>query len=116
MTKSKVLIIGIAAFFLGCTAAQISQTTNMLDNALVKKDSTSTLDVGNGLKEALVQGVSKGSAQASQLDGYFKNDLLKSKSIPMRSHSRTTTKCKLNYNDFKNSLKKRRNKKEVNTL
>jgi Protein of unknown function (DUF4197) len=77
MKTSKVLIFSIAILFLGCTAAQISQTAGMLDNALVKKDSTSTQDVISGLKEALVQGVSKGSDQASQLDGYFNNSLLK---------------------------------------
>ena len=34
-------------------------------------------DIASGLKEALRVGVSKGATQASQLDGYFKNPLLK---------------------------------------
>ena len=39
--------------------------------------SLSNLDIASGLKEALRIGVSNGSAQASKLDGYFKNPLLK---------------------------------------
>lgn len=34
-------------------------------------------EVGSGLKEALIQGISKGSDQASQTDGFFKNDLIR---------------------------------------
>ena len=37
----------------------------------------SSIDIATGLKEALQIGVSNGSTQASQLDGYFKNPLLK---------------------------------------
>lgn len=34
-------------------------------------------EVGSGLKEALIQGISKGADQASQTDGFFKNDLIR---------------------------------------
>ncbi len=34
-------------------------------------------EVGNGLKEALTQGISKGADVLSQADGYFKNPLIK---------------------------------------
>ncbi|HEV8514913.1 MAG TPA: DUF4197 domain-containing protein [Cyclobacteriaceae bacterium] len=34
-------------------------------------------EVGNGLKEALTQGISKGADALSQADGYFKNPLIK---------------------------------------
>ncbi len=37
----------------------------------------SSIDIASGLKEALQVGISKGSDQASTLDGYFKNPLLK---------------------------------------
>lgn len=37
----------------------------------------STADVANGLKEALKNGANKGSVQASSVNGYFKNPLLK---------------------------------------
>ena len=43
-----------------------------LDNS-----SLSEGEVGNGLKEALIQGVSKGVDQLSQPDGYFKDELIK---------------------------------------
>jgi hypothetical protein len=39
--------------------------------------SLSNEEVGNGLKEALTQGVSKGADALSQEDGYFKNPLIK---------------------------------------
>src|SRR4051812_36208447 len=76
MKLSQLFIIAATIFLMGCTAAQISQTTKTIGKVL-STDSTSTEDVGKGLKEALVQGVSKGSAQASAVDGYFKNSLLK---------------------------------------
>ncbi len=34
-------------------------------------------EVASGLKEALIQGISKGADQASQTDGFFKNDLIR---------------------------------------
>ncbi len=34
-------------------------------------------EIGNGLKEALTQGISKGADALSQADGYFKNPLIK---------------------------------------
>src|SRR5882762_4192168 len=39
--------------------------------------SLSNEEVGNGLKEALTQGISKGSDALSQADGYFKNPGIK---------------------------------------
>ncbi|MBD2700442.1 DUF4197 domain-containing protein [Spirosoma sp. BT702] len=39
--------------------------------------SLTSTDIASGLKEALRIGVTNGSTQASQLDGYFKNPLLK---------------------------------------
>lgn len=39
--------------------------------------SLSNEDVGNGLKEALTQGISKGADALSQADGYFKNPKIK---------------------------------------
>lgn len=39
--------------------------------------SLSNEEVGNGLKEALTQGISKGADALSQTDGYFKNPLIK---------------------------------------
>ncbi len=39
--------------------------------------SLSNEEVGNGLKEALTQGIAKGADALSQTDGYFKNPLIK---------------------------------------
>ena len=66
----------VTTLFLGCTSSQIASTMSTVGKVLTD-DQVTRDEVGKGLKEALVQGVSKGSAQASQVDGYFKNSLLK---------------------------------------
>jgi hypothetical protein len=71
-------IVGASlALCMGCTTAQINSTANTIEKVLAENSQVSTEEVGRGLKEALTQGVSKGSSQASQVDGYFKNSLLK---------------------------------------
>lgn len=60
----------------GCTTAQINQTLGDL-NKSVGGDQLTTAEVVDGLKEALIKGISTGSDQASQLDGYFKNPQIK---------------------------------------
>lgn len=55
-----------------CTTEQIINTAGKV----LLKDLTQG-DVASGLKEALVQGISKGVGLASQTDGYNKNNLLK---------------------------------------
>ncbi len=59
-----------------CTTAQINQTLGDLGKTVGGTPLT-TAEVAEGLKEALVKGISTGSDQASQLDGYFKNPQLK---------------------------------------
>jgi len=56
-----------------CTATQINQAVSDADKMLVGGQPLTTAEVGNGLKEALINGISKGSDLASQVDGYFKN-------------------------------------------
>jgi hypothetical protein len=56
-----------------CTTAQINQTLGDLG----KSTPLTTAEVAEGLKEALIKGISTGSDQASQLDGYFKNPRIK---------------------------------------
>lgn len=60
-----------------CTAAQINQALSDADGILNQESPLSTDEVGKGLKEALIKGISNGSDQASTLDGYFKNPKLK---------------------------------------
>jgi hypothetical protein len=60
-----------------CTTAQINQTISEVNKAMNTEQPLTTAEVGNGLKEALINGISKGSDVVSQLDGYFKNPEIK---------------------------------------
>lgn len=77
MKYKLITIAALSVFFWGCTSTQISKTTEEINKAMNGNTKLTTEEVARGLKEALTQGVSKGSAQASQVDGYFKNALLK---------------------------------------
>ncbi len=69
------IIISLA--LASCTSAQISQTLGEVNKAIGTDQQPTTAEVGEGLKEALVKGISKGSDLVSQLDGYFKNPEIK---------------------------------------
>lgn len=56
-----------------CTSAQINQALSDVNKTLSKDTPLTASDVGAGLKEALVKGISTGADNASQTDGYFKN-------------------------------------------
>lgn len=62
-----------------CTSAQISQTLNEVTKAAggSTQQSLTTEEVGGGLKEALIKGISKGADLVSITDGYFKNPEIK---------------------------------------
>jgi hypothetical protein len=62
---------------MGCTTAQINQAITDGNKMLNGDKPLTTAEVGEGLKEALINGISKGSDQVSQLDGYFKNPEIK---------------------------------------
>lgn len=64
---NQLFILGF--LLVGCTAQQIQQT---LDGYLGSEKLT-TEEVANGLKEALIKGISEGSASASKLNGYLGN-------------------------------------------
>jgi hypothetical protein len=62
----------------GCTSAQVGQTLNEINKAIgTQQQPLTTNEVAEGLKEALVNGISNGSDLASKLDGYFKNPRIK---------------------------------------
>lgn len=61
----------------GCSSAQISKTLGDVDKMLNKDKPLTTAEVAEGLKEALVKGVSTGSDLVSKVDGYFKNPEIK---------------------------------------
>lgn len=68
-------IVAIAFLLGACTSAQVSQTLGDI-NKTIGGNSTQPLtssEVAEGLKEALIKGISTGSDLVSQLDGYFKN-------------------------------------------
>lgn len=67
----------LALILTACTSAQINQTIGEVNKAIGSEQPLTTAEVGAGLKEALINGISKGSDQVSQLDGYFKNPEIK---------------------------------------
>lgn len=66
----------ILMMFLLCGATNAQISLNKLKKAL-GGESVSSDEVAAGLKEALTNGVSKGSDLVSQLDGYYKNPEIK---------------------------------------
>jgi len=62
---------------MACTSAQLNQAINDAGKAVNGNKPLTTAEVGEGLKEALINGISKGSDLVSQLDGYFKNPEIK---------------------------------------
>jgi hypothetical protein len=67
----------LVLFLSACTTAQINQTIGEVNKAIGSEQPLTTAEVGEGLKAALINGISKGSDQVSQLDGYFKNPQIK---------------------------------------
>ena len=71
-------ILAISVLILSaCTSAQINQTLSTVNQSMSGEQPLTTDQVGEGLKEALIKGISNGSDMASQLDGYFKNPEIK---------------------------------------
>ena len=62
-----------------CTSAQISQTLSEVNKAVsgTADQPLTEQEVGGGLKEALINGISKGADLVSVTDGYFKNPQIK---------------------------------------
>lgn len=71
----KNLILVFVVILMSCTSTQINQALSGLGTTGSKP--LTTAEVAEGLKEALIKGISNGSDMASQLDGYFKNPQIK---------------------------------------
>ena len=71
------LVILFAIVCGACTSAQINQTIDEVNKAVGAETPLTTAEVAEGLKEALIKGISTGSDLASQVDGYFKNPEIK---------------------------------------
>lgn len=61
----------------GCTSAQLNQAIDGVNKTLGGEKSLTTAEVAEGLKEALVKGISTGADLVSITDGYFKNPEIK---------------------------------------
>jgi len=72
----KQIIWAFSIVLAGCTSAQINKAISDA-NAISDDRPLTTSEVGDGLKEALVKGISVGSDLASQPDGYLKNPQIK---------------------------------------
>lgn len=75
----KQLSILFVLILTACTSAQINQTLGDVNKTLGNGGAkpVTTAEVAEGLKEALIKGISNGADLASQLDGYFKNPEIK---------------------------------------
>jgi hypothetical protein len=73
----KKILISFSIIFSACTTAQINQTLGDLNKSTGGKVQPTSAEVAEGLKEALIKGISTGSDLVSKLDGYFKNPEIK---------------------------------------
>ena len=73
----KIVVVLFSIILLSCTSAQINQTIGDVNKTLGSGTPLTTEEVANGLKEALIKGISNGSDIVSQMDGYFKNPEIK---------------------------------------
>src|SRR5690349_1056007 len=71
------IVFGYFILLSACTSAQVSQTLSEVNKVLTTDQQPTTNEVAEGLKEALIKGISNGSDLASMLDGYFKNPRIK---------------------------------------
>lgn len=68
------ILLALLVFNVGCASAQVNK---LLKDITTGRVPLSQSEIANGLKQALEQGVGKGTDLASKTDGYFKNELIK---------------------------------------
>ncbi|MBD3627418.1 MAG: DUF4197 domain-containing protein [Cyclobacterium sp.] len=68
----KFVLLFFFIVFAGCTASEVNRFIQGATEATLTEQ-----EVGNGLKEALIKGISTGADQASREDGFLKNDLIR---------------------------------------
>lgn len=73
----KKIIWTLSIVLAGCTSAQINQAISDVNKTISGEEPLTTSEVGDGLKEALVKGISVGADKVSQTDGYFQNPQIK---------------------------------------
>ena len=74
MRKIKWILVFVLT---SCTSAQINQALDSVNKSIGGEKPLTTAEVAEGLKEALVKGISTGSDLVSVTDGYFKNPEIK---------------------------------------
>ncbi|HYC85523.1 MAG TPA: DUF4197 domain-containing protein [Chryseosolibacter sp.] len=70
-------ILALAVISAACTSAQLNQTLGEVNKTLGSGGSLTTTEIAEGLKEALVKGISTGSDLVSRIDGYYQNPQIK---------------------------------------
>jgi hypothetical protein len=65
----------IPLLLIACSSADLQRSIDLL--AEYQEKPLSRSEVAAGLREALIQGISRGAEQASKLDGYYRNPQLK---------------------------------------
>jgi hypothetical protein len=74
----RVILIGCLSIFITVTAhAQLDKLKKAAKSLTSGGGELSSAEIAEGLKEALTNGISKGSDLVSQMDGYFKNPEIK---------------------------------------
>ena len=73
----KKVFIALSLILGACTSAQINQTIGDVGKTMGGSKQLTTAEVAEGLKEALIKGISTGSDLASKVDGYFRNPEIK---------------------------------------
>jgi|SRR5690606_13417931 len=58
--------------FMGCTTSEINKILQGVGGAALTDE-----EVGKGLKEALIKGISQGAENASREDGFFRNEMIR---------------------------------------
>ncbi|EOZ92232.1 hypothetical protein A33Q_4325 [Indibacter alkaliphilus LW1] len=73
MRLASVFCLFTLFIILGCSSADI----NRILQAAGGSSPLTQQEVSQGLKEALIQGISKGADKASETDGFFRNDMIR---------------------------------------
>ena len=67
----------ILVIFQLSSCAELQQVVNSLPQETTGGIGLSNIDIGNGLREALDNGIDKQVTKLTQTDGFFKNELVK---------------------------------------
>jgi hypothetical protein len=74
----KKIILALSVILAACSSAQLNQAIGDVNKSVGgSAQPLTSAEVADGLKEALIKGISTGSDLVSQVDGYFKNPEIK---------------------------------------